>query len=342
MDNSYIDYSKQSKRLRIRGKQTQQLINDALHLLACLGLPFKDRTSRALERTALTILTLTDVKTRGGWANAKDLADGRKLTTREIVRHRRKTFGEDISDGSYDDVRRADLERVYLAGLVQTDDPTKDQNDGTRRYGLNPEFSGIVRAFGNPGWEADASAFVQERGSLALRLSQPRILPKTEIALPSGEMLAFLGGAHNKLQKAIIEEFLPRFGKGAEVLYVGEPAKKYSYFNKSGLQALKFFDIEQSKLPDVIAYSTEQNWIFLIEAVYTSGPISAERRMVLCELLKDCSARAVYVTAFPDRATFRRFAPDIAWETEVWIACDPDHMIHFDGEKFLGPYEALK
>jgi adenine-specific DNA-methyltransferase len=44
------------------------------------------------------------------------------------------------------------------------------------------------------------------------------------------------------------------------------------------------------------------------------------------------------VTAFPDRVTFRKFAKDIAWETEVWIADNPDHMIHFNGDKFLGPY----
>ncbi len=28
----------------------------------------------------------------------------------------------------------------------------------------------------------------------------------------------------------------------------------------------------------------------------------------------------------------------IAWESEVWIAEEPMHMIHFNGERFLGPY----
>jgi hypothetical protein len=28
----------------------------------------------------------------------------------------------------------------------------------------------------------------------------------------------------------------------------------------------------------------------------------------------------------------------IAWESEVWIPEDPDHMIHFNPEEFLGPY----
>ncbi|MFS2517149.1 MULTISPECIES: BsuBI/PstI family type II restriction endonuclease [Parabacteroides] len=28
---------------------------------------------------------------------------------------------------------------------------------------------------------------------------------------------------------------------------------------------------------------------------------------------------------------------DIAWETEVWIAENPGHMIHFNGDRFIGP-----
>jgi hypothetical protein len=32
------------------------------------------------------------------------------------------------------------------------------------------------------------------------------------------------------------------------------------------------------------------------------------------------------------------FVSQISWESEVWIAEDPDHMIHFNGERFLGAY----
>jgi hypothetical protein len=59
----------------------------------------------------------------------------------------------------------------------------------------------------------------------------------------------------------------------------------------------------------------------------------------LREFLAKCTAEVVYVTAFTDRDSLRKFSSEIAWETEVWVASDPDHMIHFDGEKFLGPYK---
>jgi type II restriction enzyme len=130
-----------------------------------------------------------------------------------------------------------------------------------------------------------------------------------------------------------------RFGSGAEVLYVGDTANKYAYLNREHLRALKFFDVQESKLPDIVAYSQLKNWIFLIEAVYSSGPVTSERRLVLTKLLAGCTALPVYVTAFLDKMTFRRFSPDIAWETEVWIASDKDHLIHFNGDKFLGPYK---
>lgn len=55
------------------------------------------------------------------------------------------------------------------------------------------------------------------------------------------------------------------------------------------------------------------------------------------KLLEHCTAVRVYVTAFMDFNTFKKFVNEIAWETEVWIAEMPSHMIHFNGDKFLGP-----
>jgi type II restriction enzyme len=156
--------------------------------------------------------------------------------------------------------------------------------------------------------------------------------------LPSGVRLEFGVGEHNLLQKAIIEEFLPRYGYGASVIYVGDAEDKFLHYDQPTASSLGLSRLAHAELPDVIAFSEQKNWLFLIEAVHSSGPISPERIIVLQSFVKNCSAPIVYVTAFLDRATFRKFLPDIAWETEVWIASEPDHLIHFDGDKFLGPY----
>jgi type II restriction enzyme len=98
--------------------------------------------------------------------------------------------------------------------------------------------------------------------------------------------------------------------------------------------------VSRRELPDVVAYSEEKNWLFLIEAVHSFGPISQLRLVELKRLCRECTADIIFVTAFLNRETFRKFAPEIAWESEVWIADSPDHMVHFDGKKFLGPYKS--
>lgn len=180
---------------------------------------------------------------------------------------------------------------------------------------------------------------MEDKPSLAERLEAARQPAEVPIILPDGKTLKFSSGEHNLLQKAVIEQFLPRYGFGAEIPYVGDTAKKFPVRHQKKLQSLKFFDLERGELPDIVAYSSKKNWLFLIEAVHSSGPISPVRLLELKKLAKDCTAEIVFITAFLNRETFRKFSPEIAWETEVWIADAPDHMVHFDGDKFLGPYK---
>ncbi len=158
------------------------------------------------------------------------------------------------------------------------------------------------------------------------------------VTFPSGKKIEFTQGQHNELQKAVIEEFLPRYGYGAEVLYVGDTADKFLHIEREKLTDLKFFELGHGELPDIVAYSPQKNWLYLIEAVYSSGVISPIRLLELKKLTQECVADIIFVTSFLERKTFRKFVADIAWETEVWIADEPDHLIHFDGEKFLGAY----
>ncbi len=104
------------------------------------------------------------------------------------------------------------------------------------------------------------------------------------------------------------------------------------------LKQLNIPEMNHEKLPDVVLYDEKKNWLFLIEAVTTHGPVSPKRHAELEVALRRCSAGRVYVTAFMDFSTFKKYASDIVWESEVWIAEFPSHMIHFNGDKFLGPY----
>ena len=91
-------------------------------------------------------------------------------------------------------------------------------------------------------------------------------------------------------------------------------------------------------MPDIIVHDSHRNWLLLIEAVTSAGPIDGKRRAELKQLFADCTAGLVFVTAFASRGAMRSFLTQISWETEAWVAENPDHLIHFNGERFLGPY----
>ena len=157
------------------------------------------------------------------------------------------------------------------------------------------------------------------------------------LRLPDGREFSLSAGEHNVLQVAIIEEFGPRFAPGGEVLYVGDTAKKKLVLEADRFEELGVVAPDHDKLPDVVIYCEDRDWLFLVEAVTSHGPMSPKRVVELREMLDDCSAGIVLATAFPDFSRFRKYASEIAWETEVWLADMPDHLIHYNGDKFLGP-----
>lgn len=320
--------------------QIQELINTALYILETFGIPL-DASPRRLERMAIAFLACGDIRQPADFKNVKDLSSGYSLKTRNIIIYVNNHFGESISSGSYDDIRRKDLKLLTVAEIVLQSSPNSATNDSTRGYSINPTYSELIRSFGAKNWEEKVSNKLKSIEPLSKKLKREREIAKVNVTLPFGGRLTFSAGEHNDLQKAIIEEFLPRYGHGAEVLYVGDTSDKYLYLEKAKLEELSFFEISHEELPDIIAYSKEKNWLYLVEAVHSSGPISELRLIQLQKLTSSCSAEIVYVTAFLNRTKFRQFIADIAWETEVWIADNPDHLVHFNGDKFLGPYRNL-
>ncbi|HEX5483643.1 MAG TPA: BsuBI/PstI family type II restriction endonuclease [Terriglobia bacterium] len=198
----------------------------------------------------------------------------------------------------------------------------------------------LLRAYGSPTFETELRAFIKQFGSLQEAYRRSREGLRVPLTLPSGSVAYLSPGEHNVLQVAIVEQLGPRFAPGAAVLYVGDTALKHAVCEAEELKQMGVPITEHDKLPDVVFYWPKKNWLFLVEAVTSHGPVSSKRHRELERMLRDCTADRVYVTAFLGMHEFRRHAADIAWETEVWIADNPDHMIHFNGPKFLGPYSS--
>jgi len=317
-----------------------ELLNDAIFAIEQLGIPLTGLTNRRLERLAMVFLSLADVRTTGAWKNAKGHDAKRSLRSRDIIDYLNTHFSERISSGSYDDIRRQELKLLTLGRLVDTSagNPNSSRNDPRRSYAIAPRLVPVLRTLGTTKWKSALSKFLSGVETLSQAISEVRPTQILPVTLPSGAQLAFSPGPHNELQKAVIEEFLPRYGYGAEVLYVGDASNKFLLRNEVRLKALDFFELSHGELPDIVAYSTKRRWLYLIEAVHSSGPVSPIRHLELSRLTARCKADIVYVTAFLNRVVFRKFAADISWETEVWIADAPDHLVHFNGDSFIGPH----
>ena len=159
------------------------------------------------------------------------------------------------------------------------------------------------------------------------------------VRLADGLEIGLSPGGQNVLAKKIIDDFCPLFTPGGRVIYVGDTQKKWAYFDPDQLAALGVCVEEHGKMADVVVHHVKKNWLVLIEAVTSHGPVNPKRRQELKELFAGSKAGLVYVTAFLDRRTMMKYLDDISWETEVWVAESPTHLIHFNGERFLGPYQ---
>jgi hypothetical protein len=310
--------------------------SEAAKILASLGVPRAQQNARS----ALTLLALANLRPKTSWEDAESPL----LRTVDIMAFIRKHHGKNYAANSRETFRRQTLHQFEQARIVDRnpDDPARPTNSGKNAYRLTPDALRVLKAYGKRRFAAAANGFVAKHGSLAASYEQARKSHLVRLKLPDGCTVFLSPGSHNALQVAVIEQFGPRFAPGSEVLYVGDTARKDVVLADARLRGLSVPITQHDKLPDIILYWPEKNWIFLIEAVTSHGPISPKRRAELEKLMCTCPAERVYVTAFLDTPGFRRHAGDIAWETEVWIADRPDHLIHFNGPKFLGPYKAKK
>lgn len=307
-------------------------VQEASDLLGSLGLP----KAQQQERSALTLLALANLSKDTPWS----AAERPLLRTVDIMSFMRKRYGKKYAPNSRETIRRQTLHQLEQARVVDRnpDDPTRPTNSGNTVYRLTEDAAAVLRNYGTKNLDRSVAAFIARFGSLQEAYLRRREGAKIPLRLSDGRTVFLSPGAHNQLQVAVVEEFGPRFAPGATLLYVGDTALKHVIYDAASLTKLGIPVTEHDKLPDIILYWEDRHWLFLIEAVTTHGPVSPKRHREIETMLENCPADRVYVTAFLTTRAFRKYAGDIAWETEVWIAETPEHMIHFNGPKFLGPY----
>lgn len=307
-------------------------IREGIQILKTLGLPRAQQN----ERSALTLLALVNVGQRGRWADAQQ----RIIRIHDILAFIEKQFRRRYAENTRETIRRQTIHQFEQAGVVEKnpDDPARPTNSPNNVYQISTAALDAVKTFGSPRWQHAVEAFIKEKGSLIERYNRRRHDHTISLEITETQKIALSPGKHNTLQVRVVQDFRSRFCPNAEVLYVGDTARKLLHIDMEALKAINIPITEHDKLPDIVLYERDKKRLFLIEAVTAHGPISPKRQVELEHVLKNCSVQRVYVSAFPDFREFKRHIDNIAWDTEVWIADNPDHMVHFNGPKFFTAY----
>lgn len=320
---------------RTRAKRTPaaKRVSEALSILQALKVPREQQN----ERSALTLLALLGMTPRRQWADA----EAPLLGITEMMNHFKKHFGKKYAPNTRETVRRSTVHQFVQMGLVlaNPDDPQRPVNSPDNRYQIAPTLLALAREYGSPEWNESLKRFVDSAEALYRLQPREREMAMIPVRLPDGRELKLTAGGQNEVVKKIVEEFCPRFTAGGVLVYIGDTGDKQRYLEAGYLQRLGLTMDEHGKMPDVVVHLPEKNWLVLIEAVTSHGPIGLKRHNELKELFKSAKAGLVFVTAFLTRRAMKKYLPEIAWETAVWVAETPSHIIHFNGERFLGPYE---
>jgi hypothetical protein len=288
------------------------------------------------ETAAYTLLALLDLRPDVPWEDAQ--APLRGITP--VIDFIAEAYGVRYAPNTRETIRDDAVKFFVEAGLLlrNPDDPNRPTNSGKTVYQIEPSALALLRNFGTKNWTPALETYLISRESIKHEIARKRNLARVPVTLPDGSQVALSPGGQNPLIKAIIEQFCPAFAPGGVVIYIGDTENKFVHLEVARLKSLGVTLDSAAKIPDVIVHYTAKNWLLLIEAVTSAGPVDGKRRKELKELFAGCKAGLVFVTAFETRRVMQSFVSQIAWESEVWIAEDPDHMVHFNGERFLGPY----
>lgn len=250
----------------------------------------------------------------------------------------RDTYNKTYAPNTRETFRRQVLHQFVQARLIDYNPeiPNLPTNSPRAHYKLTEEAITVIRAYGTPRWTTAVQTWTENVGRLAEAYDRARELHSIPLLLPDGTEVRLSPGAHNEVQVAIVNQFAATFAHGSELVYVGDTADKLLYLNTTVIAGLGI-ELNHDKLPDVVLYDAERRWVYLIEAVTSHGPMTPKRVFELREMFQGCDSGLIFISAFPDFAEFRKHMRDIAWDTEVWLADTPEHMIHFNGDRFLGP-----
>jgi hypothetical protein len=311
----------------------QRLIDEAQMILRQIGLPARHIN----ERTAICLLAVVDVKQVDNWATATP----RLIGIRQILDFARANTNRNYAENTRETVRDESIKPMVAAGILalNPDEPGRKVNSSKTAYRVTDEALLVIQSFGTRMWDDLLEKFLTAKPSLVERYARARQMERVPLVIKEKFTVSLSPGEHSRLTRAILDDFCERFTPGGEVVYVGDTEAKWgAYFDRDLAKSINIAPKAHGQMPDVVVYLRARHWLVLVEAVISNGPVDDRRREELTALFASSGIPLVFVTAFASRGVMRKYLADLAWETEVWCADAPTHLIHFNGDKFLGPH----
>lgn len=314
-------------------QQISEKIEQATNILKKIGMP----SAQLNDRTAYCLLALLNVTPEKSWENIENHMIG--ITP--MMDFTKTNYLKEYAPNSRETFRRFSVHQLVQAGIVlyNPDDSSRPVNSPKAVYQISPAAFDVIKNYRTKDFEPKIQDFLKNQKTLSKQYAHEREINMVSVQIKDEHSIQISPGKHSELIKDIIEQLAPKFLPNSTLVYIGDTGEKWGYYDQEIAGNLLFNGLEHGKMPDVILYVEDKNWLALVESVTSHGPVDSKRYIELKDLFSNVNADLVFISAFPDRSTFVRFAHDIAWETEAWIADNPDHMIHFNGDKFIGPHK---
>ena len=314
-------------------EQIKNKINEAIDILNKFGMPKAQQN----ERTAYCFLSMLNMTPEKDWIHAESPLIG--ITP--MMTFAREYYKKEYAPNTRETFRRFSTHQLIQAGIAvyNPDQPDRAVNSPNAVYQISPAALQVVQAYKTDSFDTLLSDFKANQSTLTDQYAHEREKSLVPVKIKENYIIQLSPGKHSQLIQNIIEQMAPRFLPNSILIYVGDTEKKWGYYDQELAGNLLFNVQKHGKMPDVILYVEDKQWLVLVEAVTSHGPVDSKRYIELEKLFENVTASKVYISAFPDKKTFIQYAQDIAWETEAWISDNPSHMIHFNGDKFIGPHK---
>jgi hypothetical protein len=307
-------------------------LKEAMTILRAMGFARKQSN----EVAAYVLLALLDLGPYDAWDAVQKPLRGITPIIDFVANKYRLRYAPNTRETIRDEAVKYFVEEGLL--VKNPDEPNRPTNSGRTVYQIEPTALRLCKTFKTDVWNDALKRYLATREEVKRELQRARAIARIPVRLPSGGEISLSPGGQNPLIKEFVEHFCARFVPGGVVLYVGDAENKFQHFETDYFKRLGVVIDSAAKMPDVVVYDAKREWLVIGEAVTSAGVVDGKRRRELKALFAGFHTGLVFVTAFETRAAMGRFLSQISWETEVWIAEDPDHVVHFNGERFLGPY----